>query len=323
MNKAKQDIKTYASKNQLFLFGYERYFNLFIKMFEKKNLPNTILLSGLKGSGKSTFIYHFVNYLLSKNEDKKYLLNNYSINENNSSYKLVNSNIHPNLFSVENDTLENNIKIEQIRNLLQFLNKSTYRKDLKIVIIDNSEYLNLNSSNALLKAIEEPKDNTFFFIIHDNSHKLLDTIKSRCVEFKIFQKFSEKKIIFNNIASQYLKEPNIDNILENLYYDSPGNLLRYLLLLNNQNLSMTDDLLKCISHFIEKYKNEKSFEILNYINLFIDKFYRDLCMGNSNINGFLINQSKIHKLIDEMKRYNLNEKNVFIWINEILLNETK
>ena len=39
-------------------------------------------------------------------------------------------------------------------------------KDLKIVMIDNVEHFNLNSSNALLKCLEEPQNNTFFFFIN-------------------------------------------------------------------------------------------------------------------------------------------------------------
>jgi len=41
-------------------------------------------------------------------------------------------NIHPNFFLIENNKLEKDIKIEQVRDLLKFLNKSTYSRDLKI-----------------------------------------------------------------------------------------------------------------------------------------------------------------------------------------------
>ena len=75
----------------------------------------------------------------------------------------MNTNIHPNFFLIENNLLEENIKIEQVRNLLKFLNKSTYTRNLKIIMIDSAEYLNLNASNALLKVLEEPQNNTFFF----------------------------------------------------------------------------------------------------------------------------------------------------------------
>ena len=90
-----------APKYQLKLFGYEKYFNTFIKMADKNVLPNTILLSGPKGLGKSTFVYHFVNYLLSKNEKNKYTLENFSINPDNKSYKNICNFTHPNFFLVE------------------------------------------------------------------------------------------------------------------------------------------------------------------------------------------------------------------------------
>ena len=84
-----KEIEILSPINQLKLFGYESYFKFFIKLYEKKKLPNSILFSGLKGLGKATFAYHFINYLLSKNELNKYSINDFSINENNSTYKLL------------------------------------------------------------------------------------------------------------------------------------------------------------------------------------------------------------------------------------------
>ena len=121
----KKENKTLSPISQLNLFGYDDYFNFFINLFEGKNTPNTLLLSGFKGQGKSTFVYHFTNYLLSKNEKNKYSLENFSINENNKSYKLLTSNTHPNFFLVDNKKGDKDIKIEQIRNLLKFISKST------------------------------------------------------------------------------------------------------------------------------------------------------------------------------------------------------
>ena len=87
-----------SSKNQLTLFGYENYFNSFIKLFNFGSLPRVTLLTGPKGLGKATFLYHFINFILSKNEDKNYSISNYKINENNLSYKLLINNTHPNFF---------------------------------------------------------------------------------------------------------------------------------------------------------------------------------------------------------------------------------
>jgi len=113
-----------SPKNQLQLFGYDDYFNAFIKLFHKSKLPNTILLSGLKGSGKATFAFHFINYLLSYKEKNKYSVNNFSIDPDNKSYKSLCNFTHPNFFLLENNVLEENIKIENVKNILKFLNKS-------------------------------------------------------------------------------------------------------------------------------------------------------------------------------------------------------
>ena len=81
------EIELIEPKNQLSLFGYDAYFEAFTKLFEKKEMPHCVLLSGTKGLGKSTFIYHFINYLFSKTEKNKYSINDLIINKENLSYK--------------------------------------------------------------------------------------------------------------------------------------------------------------------------------------------------------------------------------------------
>ena len=181
--------------NQLRLYGYEDYFISFKKLYEKNKLPNTILLTGQKGIGKSTFIYHFINYMLSQYEKDKYSLENFTINENNSSFKLIQNHVHPNFFLLKNSLSGENIKIDQVRNLLKFLSKTAYSQNIKIVLLDNAEHLNLNSSNALLKSLEEPSSNTFFFIINNSASKVSDTIRSRCVEYKFHFNSMKKGIL--------------------------------------------------------------------------------------------------------------------------------
>ena len=130
---------------QLNLFGYKKYFDFFCKLDQKNKLPNSMILTGQKGLGKATFAYHFINYMLSKDEKYNYDKNNFTINKNNLTHKLVQNQTHTNLFILD-AVNEENIKIEQVRKLLLFLNKTTYYKDLKIVLLDNAEYLNINSS---------------------------------------------------------------------------------------------------------------------------------------------------------------------------------
>ena len=51
------------------------------KLYKDNLLPNKILLTGQSGLGKSTFAYHFINYLLSIDEDYSYSISDYKINQ--------------------------------------------------------------------------------------------------------------------------------------------------------------------------------------------------------------------------------------------------
>ena len=119
MIQIKKSTQVYLAKNQLYLYGYKDYFNFFVKLFKKNKLPNSMLLTGEKGLGKSTFVYHLINYLLSINEEKKYSSENFFINDDNSSYKLMIKNVHSNFFLVESEALNKDIKMDQIKNLIK------------------------------------------------------------------------------------------------------------------------------------------------------------------------------------------------------------
>jgi len=86
--------------NQTKLFGLSNYFNELKYLFDNNKLPNKILLSGQKGSGKFTLSLHLINYILSKNEDYSYDDQNFEINDKNRSFKLVKNNTSPNFYLI-------------------------------------------------------------------------------------------------------------------------------------------------------------------------------------------------------------------------------
>ena len=94
------------------------------------------------------------------------------------------TNIHPDVFFLTKKDKENEIKVEQVRELI---NKISFRPMYgnKFVIVDDINSVNTNGVNALLKTLEEPPSNTYFFLINHRSRRLLDTIYSRCNEIKM------------------------------------------------------------------------------------------------------------------------------------------
>ena len=324
MSKLQKNKNIILPKNQLKLYGYNHYFNFFIQLYKKKKLPNTILLSGHKGLGKATFAYHFINYLLSINEKDKYLIDNYEINEKNKTYTNICNNTHTNFFLLESIGDDKNIKIESARNLLEFLNKSTYQSNIKIILIDDATSLNANSSNALLKAIEEPTENTFFFLINNNSNKILSTIKSRCIEFKFFFTIPEKEKILKNIIKFYDTNFDLNNIDNSFYFDTPGNILRYLLIFKDTNINFSKDKFECILYLIDKYGIKNDDESLSIISSFVELFYRDLSISkNKDFNIYSMNKNKLLKKINDAKLFNLDKKNLFTSLISTLGHETK
>ncbi|MDC6475432.1 AAA family ATPase, partial [bacterium] len=184
------------------IYGMENFLNELVGLYMQKKMPNKILLSGKKGSGKSTLAYHLINYILSENEEHKYNLENFSINKDNKSYKLLQNNSHPNFYLIDLLTEKKSIDVGQIREMINYTNKSTFNNMARFILIDNVENLNKNSVNALLKIIEEPNENVFFILINNSEKNILPTLKSRCLTFKINLTFNNSINISNSILEK-------------------------------------------------------------------------------------------------------------------------
>ena len=72
-----------SPSNNLNLLGYSEFFLSLKNLHDKNLLPNKIIFSGANGIGKSTFVYHLINYIFSKNE-----VNKYNFENNNSDHAL-------------------------------------------------------------------------------------------------------------------------------------------------------------------------------------------------------------------------------------------
>ncbi len=304
------------SQSQQILFGHHEIFDILKNLQFKKKLPNKIILSGEKGIGKCTLAYHLINYILSINEDFSYDLNNYRINDENKSFKLVLNKSNPNFNLIDVEEGKKNIDINQIRSLISNLNKSSFKSSPRLVLIDNINLLNLNSVNALLKVIEEPNDNIHFILINSNS-RVLPTLKSRCINFKI--SISKNKLI--EIINRIIDQDIYDLINEELinYYTTPGQILKILKSSEMFEIDIKNLSLKNFLSLIIKNKLYKKDKILNeLIYSFIEIYFRK----NVNMNNIkLLNYySFFLKKIINTKIYNLDEETLFMEFEDRILN---
>jgi DNA polymerase-3 subunit delta' len=73
------------------------------------------------------------------------------------------------------------IKVEQIRELANFLNIGSHRGRRRVALVHPAEEMNPNAANALLKGLEEPPAGAMFVLVSHRPARLLPTIRSRCV----------------------------------------------------------------------------------------------------------------------------------------------
>ena len=301
---------------QINLFEHNEIFNLFYKLSKKGTLPNKILLTGEKGIGKSTLAYHFINSELSENEEHSYDYENNKINSNNKSYKLIQNKSNPNFSLI--DVLEDkkNIDINQIRELIINLNKSSLNKKKRFVLIDNIELLNLNSTNALLKILEEPNENINFILINNNK-RVLPTLKSRCLNFKVFLSKDQSIRIINQLLNNDINTIINNNLFD--YYATPGKLFKLIKLAEENNLDLVNyDLNSTLKTIIKDkiYKKDKS--IIEIIYFFIELYFRN----NVSVENISLQNSYYYflKKINNTRIYNLDEEILFMEFEDKILN---
>ena len=300
------------------IYGMDFFFREIVELYEQKKMPNKILLSGKKGSGKSTLAYHLINYILSKNEEYKYNLENLCINEDNKSYKLLQNNSHPNFFLIDLLIEKKNIDVGQIREMISYTNKSTFNDSARFILIDNIENLNKNSINALLKVIEQPNENVFFILINNSEKNILPTLKSRCLTFKINLTFNETLNISNSILEKNVLDFVNFDLLS--YYNSPGDIISLFNFAEDKSINLKDHTISSfINLLIENnyYKKNKPVKVLliNLIELFFLKEYMITNTKTSLINFY----HKFIKKINNTEKFNLDEESLFLEFKSKLL----
>ncbi len=301
------------------IFGHENILSELIKLYDNNKLPNKILLSGKKSIGKSIVAFHLINYIFSQNEEHKYNVSEFIINPKNKSNVLVNNKTHPSFFKIFLKDDKKSIEISDVRNLINFTKLSNLTSQKKIILIDDVEYLNINSINALLKVIEEPNDNTIFILINNIENKIKDTLRSRCIEFKLSINTSSIKKIFNNLYPDIYYDEISSDFID--YSHSLSNLIDFIRICKNESLDFknisVENYLKYI--FDNNLYKKKNYQNIDF-KIFIEIFFRKKINNIQNDSVFKL-YSYFNFKYEKCKKFNLDMESFFLEFNSKLLNE--
>jgi len=154
--------------------GNRKVVDRLVRKLHEGRFPHGLIFSGPEGLGKHTLALMIGKALNCLNS----LWGDFC--DECTSCRKVNAGSHPDVMTISVEDEATQIKIAQVRRLLEMLDLQPFEGRNKVFIIDPADLLNAEAANALLKGLEEPPANTYFILITVNVQELLLTVRSRC-----------------------------------------------------------------------------------------------------------------------------------------------
>jgi DNA polymerase-3 subunit delta' len=137
-------------------------------------LAQAYLFSGPWGIGKRIIAVEFAKGILCTRDPIGYC-------EGCTSCLAISKGIHPDLYMVVRDKQYQQIRIDQMRQMILRIGLKPALSDTKVAIVDEAERISEEGMNAILKTLEEPPGDTVLILVTQSKVSLLPTIQSRCV----------------------------------------------------------------------------------------------------------------------------------------------
>ena len=147
---------------------------------QKGRLAHALLLCGQKGLGKLQFANHLSQGLLCESGE------HIDPCESCRACTWFKVGVHPDFLLIAPEQENTQIKIDQIRAVIEFLSLSRRQAEYKIVLIESADHMNLNAANSLLKILEEPPLGSLFILVSSHYAQLPATVRSRCQQVKFY-----------------------------------------------------------------------------------------------------------------------------------------
>jgi DNA polymerase-3 subunit delta' len=168
------------------IVGQDRAVGQFAEAWSSRKLHHAWLLAGAKGVGKASFAHAAARRVLAEAAGPAVDSSGLETEDEHPIVRLIEAGSHPDMRWLERlpkekgDGLAQNISVAQVRGLGEFMGMTAALSSWRVAVIDSVDDLNKEGSNALLKMLEEPPQNTIFFLVSHAPGRLLPTIRSRC-----------------------------------------------------------------------------------------------------------------------------------------------
>ncbi|MET4808346.1 DNA polymerase III subunit delta' [Limibacillus sp. MBR-115] len=247
-----EDSTTVSPRNNPNLLGQTSAEATLLKAHKSGRLPHAWLFAGQKGIGKATLAFRFARYLLANDglsSDAELFgdigdnAETLHVDANHPVFRRIAAESHGDLRVLERKEdkkgrLRSSIVVDDVRGATDFLHRTSGDGGWRIVIVDAAEDLNNQATNALLKALEEPSDQTLLILISHAPGRLLPTVHSRCCHLTLGQ-LSEGDL--SALIARFIPEAAVDEA-QALARLSGGSIGKALALRQAGGLGLLQDL---------------------------------------------------------------------------------
>jgi DNA polymerase-3 subunit delta' len=140
--------------------AHKEIFDHIISLYASSKLPHALLFTGPQGVGKFDVAKALAEKILPPTSTRA------------------------DLHILEPETQMKSYSIDQIREVQRLSTYSPYEGGARLFIFKDAERLTAQASNAFLKILEEPPASVIFMLATTDSHKIIETVRSRC--FQLF-----------------------------------------------------------------------------------------------------------------------------------------
>lgn len=275
------------------IIGHEKAIEILRKAIDNETISHSYLFEGEAGIGKKMVAYAFSKTLLCKENQ------NEPCNRCTSCLKFE-SGSHPDFFLIHSE--KGLIRKGEIESLIKEMSTAPFESKKKIFIIDDSDLMNMEGKNAILKTLEEPPPYVNIILISSNPSNLLPTILSRVQSIK-FYPVKPKKIV-ELLVNKY----NIDEEKARFVAEfTKGAIGKSIKLVTEEDFfNIRNEIIKILTSLTNGDKT-KAFSSMNFFNEnkeliddildIIIYWFRDLLIYNEiGESQLIINKDKLEEL---------------------------
>lgn len=154
-------------------------YNQILNAYRKDKGHHALLLNSKRNNGENTLIYFIVRWLICSHPN----MNRHC----NVCYdcRLMNVRHHPDYYEINSENNTQTIGVDIVRACVNSVYKHASQSKVKIIYIKHVEYLTDQAVNALLKILDDPPTNTYFFLKTRDCMSISLTLLSRCMRWSI------------------------------------------------------------------------------------------------------------------------------------------